>query len=604
MSIGTLTLTLRSPFLIGGEERQSSAIDAVTMRDAGGERAIVPGSVIKGVLRDALDGLAALGHPGVGDLADRWFGTGSDEGGGNTPNRGGLAFGDLVSVEPVPVDRSFYARVAIDSATGSAQEGALQFVALPWPVGTPVTLVGAIHGERALLDDAAIALMKQAFLAVPAIGSMRGIGFGRLSGSEIERANTWEPLAPVNADKGQDLLLRVRFDGPFVVASERPDDNSFAGSAVVPGAALKGAIADRFQGNAAALARLSAVTVNHGYPVKRTAPAGAATAAVLPASLAMVPGAKKRGSDAAPGETLPPAVIDMMMHADDVLIDRGGGEVVPLHFATDWKPSDADAVFATVAEANGWQVPIPRRDQRTRAAIDGARGTARAGKLFSIEAVAPIDVRGDALDWEFRLSGDPMQLRALAAEIGALSLTLGKLKTGARAISADVITARPAPAVAISEGRAVATICLTTAAILTRLARIEAVGGDIANAYAGYFAHQLEGLRLDRFFAAQRLLTGYQALRYLSSERRFEPWIATEPGAIFRVSVASDRRSQLEALVKDWARHGLPPDGEAGDRPWETVPLARENGFGAITSAPLALPPLPPRATLITERGA
>ncbi len=603
MSIATLTLTLRSPFLIGGEERQSSAIDAVTMRDANGERAIVPGSVIKGVLRDALLGLAALGHKGVGDRANCWFGAGSDAEGGNEPRRGGLAFGDLISTDPIPTDPSFYARVAIESDTGSAQEGALQFIDLPWPVGTPVRFSGAIHGERALLDDDAIALIKQALDAVPAIGSMRGIGFGRWSGFEIEPVAPPEPLPPVNLDTGQDLLLRVRFDGPFVVASERPDDNSFAGSEVVPGAALKGAIADRIKQDAAALARLSRITIRHGYPVACAAPAGAGTPAVLPASLAMVPGARKRGVAAQPGETLPPAIIDMMPHADDVLIDRGGGEIVPLHFATDWKPGDADAVFAAMAKANGWQTPVPRRDQRTRAAIDGARGTARAGQLFAIEAVAPVDVEGNALDWEFRLCGNPADLRALAADLGALSLTLGKLKTGARVVHADVADAPPAPLVTTREDRAVATICLSTPAILTRLARIEEAGGDIADAYAGYFADQLPGLRLDRFFASQRLRTGYQALRFKSSNERFEPWVATEPGAIFQVSVPSDQRSELEALVQDWARHGLPPDGETGDNAWETVPLARENGFGAIATAPLTLPPLPPGARLLTGHG-
>lgn len=604
MSIATVTLKLRSPFLIGGEERQSSAIDAITMRDAGGNHAIVPGSVVKGVLRDALGGLAALGHPGVGDLPSRWLGTGSDMAGGNRPERGRLAFGDLVSTEAIPTDPAFYARVAIDSTTGSAQEGALQLIDLPWPVGKVVTFTGAVHGERALLDDAAIALMKQAFLAIPAIGSMRGIGFGRLVCFDIERhAGAPETLPVVAPVEGQELLLRLRFDGPFVIASERPDDNSFSGSEVVPGAALKGAIADRMDGNAAALALLSAITIHHGYPVRREAPAGGGAAMVLPASLAMVPGAKKRGIAARPGDVTPPVIVDMMAYPDDVLIDRGSGETVALQFATDWKPGDADAVFAAIAKANGWQTLVPRRDQRTRAAIHGARGTARAGQLFAIEAVAPVDTGGDALDWEFRLCGEPAHLRSLVADLGVLSLTMGKLKTGARVVAVTIADPRPAPPVTISHDRAVATICLTTAAILTRLARIDAAGGDIAAAYAGYFADQQPAVRLDRFFACQHLLTGYQAMRFRSSDSRFEPWVATGPGAIFRVSVPLHQRSVLEALVLDWSRHGLPPDGETGDNPWETIPMARENGFGAIATAPFLLPPLPPGARVLTETG-
>lgn len=602
MSIGTLTITLRSPFLIGGEEQISSAIDAVTMRDACGTHAIVPGSVIKGVLRDALCGLAALGHPEIGDLPREWFGVAS--GAAGKPERGRLAFGDLVSTEAVPTNPSFYARVAIDSPTGSAREGALQLIDLPWPVGKTVTFTGAIHGDRALLDDKAIALIKQALLAIPALGSMRGIGFGRLVAFDVKREiSVPKALPEVKLANEQDLLLRIRFDGPFVVASDRPDDNSFAGSEVVPGAALKGAIADRLSPSAAAMSGLTAITIHHGLPVHRDAPLGAATIRVLPASLALVPGAPIRGIDAKPGDKYPPSIVDMTQHYDDLLIDRGDGQILPMHFADDWKQADAEAVYRAIAEANGWSKLEPRRDQRTRAAIDGARGTSLASNLFSVEAVAPIDTKDNLLDWEFRLCGDAEPLQALVRDIGGVSLTMGKLKTGARVVEADIAPPVPRPEVRAERDRAATTILLTTPAILTRLARLEAAGGEIALAYASYFTEyfrdRVPGIRLDRFYAAQRLLTGYQALRFKSSESRFEPWIETKAGAVFCLSAPASEREELQELVALWSRFGLPPDGGEGQQAWATLPMARENGFGAIAAMPLKLPPLPPGARLL-----
>lgn len=596
-----LTLTVRSPFIIGGAEQMSSALDEIVLRDATGKHAIVPGTMVKGLLRDALASLADLGHPALFDhtVLTTWFGDESARGLDNTPERGSWTFGDLCSIETIDTTSDHYTRVAIDDDSGTASEGALQFIEMPWPVGTKVHFKGRIGGIAVDQADRVKTLLDQAFLAIPAVGQLRTMGFGKVLAAEVNKADaTAHSFAAVEPDK--DILMFVAFDGPFVVSADQLDSNSFIGQHIIPGGVLKGAIADRV-GAAISAEALAGLTIGHGFPVLHDAHDRWADhrPLPLPLSLAHCPGGPL-------GEAV--AVVDRLGGNGDALVDRGPTGYAPLAFAPDWKPCIADQIARTVRQVNQSNPIEPLTSVRTRAAIDGDRGAARDGKLYSMQMVHPLAQIGGkhtSLDWAFRLHGDANAMQSLLDVLEITELAIGKTKTRARIIDAKPVVRQIAPTVMSADGKAMVRITLVCDATITSYARFEKHHGDMRAAYSAYFADIAQGLTLEDHYAAQRLLTGYQAVRFKSSPQRFEPWIATLSGSTFLLSLDAEHggAETLAGLVRHWLDLGLPPDPNHGTESWRHIPYPRENGYGQILAGELTLPPLPQGVSIVEVPG-
>lgn len=598
--IARLTLTLRSPFLIGGEQELSAGLDAVLLRNALG-KPIIPGTAIKGLLRDALMSLSQLGHPlATVAIITRWFGQSSIK--DNEPSPGTLFVGDLAAANEGEAKGGQYSRVAINEDTGSALDGALQVIELPWPVGAEVRFSGDIYSAGGRLDDDEAKLLNLALEAILALGSMRGMGFGRITSRTLEwKDEATETNAVTAMQEGSDLLLLVRFGGPFVVASERPDHNSFVGSDLVPGGALKGAIAERIGDDPAANAVLSAVTVHHGYPVPETQLSKAEDFAPRPIarSIAILQGTK----------TDVPPMIDLIDHATvPLLYGKAMQGFAPLALAPDWKSSAAEAVETALAEKNDFLNALdarPRRERRTRAAIDSKTGTALERQLFSHDAVSPVAdkiqagaTKPDELVWAFRITGTPGELEAFNQLVAGLRFSLGKLDTAAMISERCWVPPR-----ALRNIGNKVVITLATPAILNTFAQLTAADGSIAEAYQAHFTSIDPGLTVDRFFASQKLITGYQAIRFRSNQDCFEPWVRTEVGSTFLLTLdpARSKAGSLKALVEGWVRHGLPAAGAVDA--WRSHPYPRENGYGQIVVGKMTLPALP-FGFSIAKRGA
>lgn len=621
----TLTITLESPFALSGGSPDQPGLDHVINRRRINQKdhAVVSGTLLRGILRDSAQSLAAACAPSVfgQDAVDWLFGTPSQPPGVPTdtglaareegalknstmhgwaqnmlPLPSALVVDDLISDQPLPDTSGIYHRVSLDPDLGSAREGHLQMIELPWPVGTAVSFSGSLRlGPSAASSsgsatsspaERAEKLLRQAvtLLTRYAIGGFRSAGFGRVLEAKLTPLPSPPTIAvsvpSLSLEPGRRTLLRVRADRPMVVSTQRASDNHGVSAATLSGAVLKGALAamlgQTLKEDAIAQA-LSALRFGEAQPV----PAGqgltntVARSAVLPRSwirTVTADGTARYVNLAfVPASTLPP------------------DEIPAGPF--DFKSAD----YAALSAGLGLSATSPARTTATRTAMDYQRGAGRfdpdsnAGAVFAYTAVCPHDEGGSPIDWELAIDvPDGIDAQALNRISVALRRGWDRVgKTGARLtltaartvgspqISDAVLLDRPDD----GQGAAAvkAAIMLQTPAALLDPAR-KAQATDLNTRYQDYFAAQ--GCTLEATFAAHQLAGGYQALRYSPSPDGYCPWILTSPGSVFVLGFP-DRDSARTALTR-WQAAGLPPPDWLDGRSWRTNPFVTENGFAAI----------------------
>lgn len=557
-----LSIDLRSPFLIPGPSIDATLSDARPARDAGGDP-IIPGTLIRGLFRDALDSvgfhdaLALFGAKSGPDKSDR-DASGPDAADDaaevrkvdNVPIRRTLDIPDLLAEQPAPADRpAHFTRVALDSAgTGAAREGHLQFIELAAPLGCVVRFTGTITGV-AEKPDALLDSFRKASRLIRAIGSNKSSGFGEVVKIELSPAEpAVSPPAPAPAPDAafgcRHIDIAFALDRPFLVNSAHTTANEFKGAEVIPGAVLKGALAGWIAGLGITPDQLARTRVGHAFP----APDGERPTAVPPLSLALC----KNGTRS--------LLLDRLL-ADD-LDGLPPGNWGPPFFATDWKPDDSGAILTHL----GLSQSTLRRDSRTRTAIDGKTGAVaydhdtETGALFSYSAIRP-----DGHRWVSRwLIPDDVDAAAAAGLIAFLGQGLpGIGKTRAVATAASVTPVDAPPPESLPGGLWAFT--LQTDAALG--------DGDFLD-YQAYWRGL--GFTLVRHFAEQRLAGGYQALRYPAKPDGYAPYVLTRAGSVFLLEGGG--AEQVAGLLRD----GLPPVPPFDQRDWRRFPFGRENGFGAV----------------------
>lgn len=252
-----LSLTVRGPVLSAGLGTPDLRLDAAMRRDAGG-RHVIPGSLVRGRMREALEEMLAT--------------TGADPAavsavfGGPDGPRSRVVVGDFV--EAVQPSRGLTPRVSISPVTGTARAAQLAFLE-----GAPDPADRVFHGRLRLpeggaagLDSADLERLLRctlawarhlgksgtagwgAFTAGPVdTTGLRGL-LGRLtpdqSGPHRPTGYTWQRAA---APAGR-LRVTVTLKSPLVVADGRAKDNTFEGRDDLPGSVLRRALADRLLG--------------------------------------------------------------------------------------------------------------------------------------------------------------------------------------------------------------------------------------------------------------------------------------------------------------------------------------------------------------------
>jgi hypothetical protein len=587
-----VTVVVRSPFLFQALAGGLVGVDAAQLRDED-RNPVLPGTQLHGVLREALGDIAAVAPTVISEIeiADL-FGRGSPEfqeaGEYNRPHRGRVFIGDLVArsmrLAPGAADQPLQdaietTRIEIDDTLGAVRTGFLQVIELVSPFGVEVSFTGEIVLFCAREQSSRVVLaIDKALKLIPAIGAFKSAGFGEIvaerSGAAIKSSH---PLAFASAgtDTQERYGFSATFDRPLLVDTDRVTDNAFVGAEVIPGAALKGALARKVEltGGSAALAQyeaaLASVVISHA----------------LPADALGHP-----GGEPFPLSTIAVAVEKDLIFGDALRLDRSTGGSGPTiagkaaSFQSDWKPR----WFASAAGLFGAEhYRKPMRLPRTHTAIQG--GIAAEGQLYTLIARSARDPDNGSVSRRFLFTIDlccvPEAQQANARTLIAL------LREGLDGIGRTLATAefeRWPPGDAAPTARPVAghrdlfAVVLRTPTVLTD-PRTELSARD---AYAEYWAAAVPGAALVDFCASQYLAGGYLAMRRRPWSDTYHPFVVTAAGSVFLL--AGDIAPRLDTLL----RSGLPLPGFAGAATldWRNCPFVPENGYGAIRADHLSDP--------------
>ncbi len=583
----TLRLTLRSPFIMQGLEATALGVDAAALRDEA-QRPLVPADQVKGLLRAACVTLEretqgnVIGESTIrhlfGEPSDKRVGTAPDQ---DRPNRGALVFGDLVMT--TAHREGAITRVHIDPVTGAAKTGHVQTVELVAPIGKKVVFEGAViaHIDPDRLTNPSpdpgkwlTNILNKAIGLVPAVGALKSAGFGQVvTGSATIKESRNLTLPDLRTETAERVAFRVTFDRRLLVDAQWLAANVRKGSAVVPGAVFKGALAERLkragqnpEEDGELMNALSAIRFSHAFPDDGY---GGLGELALPLSLFV---------DDAPG--LSPVADGLVGGAPDKAPRRGGG--VPT-FQADWKPKH----WAAVRRALGFDEPhAPACLPRGHVEI-GEDYVAVEGQLFVDVARSHMDSGGNDRVWHLKVSRNGIEAGMFGRMLDLLESEGldGIGATGARAtFTRDGARFRPGHVTETSPGFGLWAVMLATPAMMLdplQLLEKDSTAEALFEAYRSFWADVANAGVLVNFYASQRLTGGYLAVRRrLYGRGRYYPFLLTEPGSVFLL------KGELKDRLTDLVTNGLPVMKDMkdvnGSIDWRNCPYMPENGYGEI----------------------
>lgn len=609
----TLSVTVRSPFMFQGLVNARLGVDAAQLRDERGWP-IIPADQVRGVVRMALETLGGAPYwrdyetkePRAGRAPSvvtesaiiRLFGEGSksveQEGQEHDrPERGRLNFADLVADREA--QHGVATRIEIDDELGSVKAGALQVVELIVPIGTDVTFTGEVTLDAdAELDAARVeTALGKGLRLIPAIGAFKSAGFGEVVKTALSVKRRHPLPAPTTkawSGSATRRAYRIVFDRPILVDAARVTGNLFVGCSIIPGAALKGALAERLRAtgvdpehDAPWAEALAALRVSHAFPEN---------AAGVPYGFRV------------PNSVLCGFPNNARIFADALLMSsqspRDGGKGFVLGgresptvalFPVDWKDEDfckfGDCgrrfpAYEAISELPRMHVAIDpdmlvARDQFLFGTI--ARGVLRDPEkrvqrawraVVDAEKVAP-----DCREHLFALLSDGLEPVGRTGAFGRLAdITAESAKD-----EFDALRRAALPELRhVSEHHPdlYAVTLLTPAMIIDPLS-----DEDELRQYSAFWASAC-GAELVASFTSRSLAGGYIATRRRVYGSTYYPFVLTDPGSVFLL------RKPDTAKLEKRLRFGLDPvalsDGKGGSRrlDWRNCPYVPENGYGEI----------------------
>jgi hypothetical protein len=575
-----LTLGVEAPFLVQGSEPAALGIDALVQRNRQ-DVPVIPGTLLVGKVREVWD------SHGLTNDSNKWFGR---EAKAFEPSPGLLVEADLVlKTELKADDQSIFHRVTIDADTGSAKPGHLLMIEQPWRVGQALEFSGKwwLFATQAEANELADKLQKT-LTWIGQLGAEATVGFGKLLSVNVTASPYQAQITKSPATRADRIYYRLTTDYTVLVPKLGTAlDNFFEGADIIPGAAIKAAIAHTL--NARAGKPLTdAIGESFDYVICSQA----------------VPSAKSCGSLTRPS-CLPMSVVSVKQHNKPVVFFDVAqfkapqliyGEVPD--FQIDWK----DDVWGNLPNA-GEAVKV-ERELRVRTAI--ANGVSAEAKLFSHESVWAEQWLGYI---DLAAVKDSVASRIQEALTQPV-LFLGKLKTP---VLFEVIEpwqqqwhGQPS---AVGELQRVS---LNSPALLTPLNEVSnGLPDSLFKAYAAYWHSVSNGsLALSHFFAEQQLAGGAFAAKsrqknHVESDQKsstYKPWLVTRPGSFFMLAVVKPEGIEL---LKQWQKTGLPLSQAVKDyygSKWQENPFGPENGYGEFLVNPnLGLPDLPNSACTQVE---
>lgn len=597
----TLDLTLESPFLSQAPGAPAYGVDSAALRDgadnSGGP--IFPGTLLKGVFRGLLKEIAAAAPDHLSPaMVNALFGAASgdrkhhhavaDPSAGIDdpwrPVRAAVRFDDALCKTAVSATIGTLTRIRIDGATGAAEDGMLQVVELPFPLGTPVVFEATVEIVAAPADiDTFKAAMAIACDALTALGAFKSAGFGHVRKAGLRPHDRHPvPIPPAPVPKGakkwseaKSVRLLLRFDRPVMVNAEFVGGNLYRSADIIPGGVIKGALAAAAEraGVTAELADdLAAVVCAHAFPA--TDPSGRATNALtrpqpLPYSIV----AARRSKD---DWSLHDAALEDVLTLTDAAVISG---------VINWKRSEPWWPALTTA------LPLParpRRQARTRTAIEAGTSVAETSRMFAHITCAPAGIV-----WVGRLSRGEASGNGFTRLLGLLEAGLpgiGKTKA-----TATVHLAADGAPPHRDDSPDITVVRLLTPAALHDPETVlngPAAGTDPADWLRATYQRYWDSVfaragatapPLREVFGRQDWAGGYLAMRYPPVSGCYLPWLLTRPGTVF----VFERREGARRVFEDLVLTGLP--AAIAGATWRTCPFVPGNGYGEIALGP-ALP--------------
>jgi len=565
-----ITVAIRSPYLFTGLKVANFGIDSSAIRDendpASGvlARAIIPGDHLRGHLRQnlrRLDSLGLIDQQLLGKLfgdesASRKDKTTEQEIDGNEPNRGALQFSDLFQVEE-PLSETF-TRTAIDDATGTVKDGALQVLELASPLNAVSTFKGqlVVFWDENNASDLEQAL-QNAFALTHAMGANKSSGFGEVVHDQSSISfDTSAPCYATSSPKCNDekISFHMTFDRPILIDSERISDNVFRGRMTVPGGAIKGALAYALNTGGGMSSQLgtdlSKVIFSHGFLVDDNKLANRA----LPFSMV-------GNSDEDDNITIKDCLKNWQQCAP--IINNKAAD-----FQSDWKDTVLDEARLQTGRPKKFLTEIAH----TKTAIDYATNTASDKQLFVNVSRA---TKGKT--WRMSLNQNGASDDGFAVIVQTLRDSLhGIGRTQAVASFADAKVDGPSPYPLTIDGKKYWPIMLETAAIMSN----PQDQTSISEQYENYFDNLKIGAKLICHFSDREMAGGYIPYRFRSfGDDVYQPFELTKPGSVFLIHGLD--QTAITTLIKT----GLPASIQDSTMPldWKNCPYVAENGYGAIS---------------------
>jgi hypothetical protein len=562
-----VSLCLRSPFMFEGTVNTRTGVDAAFLRDAE-DHPVIPSTQVRGVLRAALITLDAATSGGVITAREinALFGEKStgEEAGQDTPIRACVLFSDLTGPKPDAALQT--TRIRIDEATGTVAKGALQVIELAAPLGSECVFTGSLvirFGKGLNIARTEKALAK-AWALVPSIGAYKSAGFGEVvteKSAISEDAAARAPLAPktINTNAGRQWFDAV-LDRPLLVDAHRLAENIFESATIIPGAAIKGALAQRLElagllGDAELSDALTRTRISHAFPIDPDT----GRRLELPLGLSLLSSAGAL-ADAIGGGLGKAPLRD--------------GEAVSL--LADCKQLDVTKARGAL----GLRSLEVARLSRTHVKIDEEKLSAVPTKLFATVAVSHKHSDHDPVRWRFCVDFDgsapARTLRALFAEpIDGLGRSAAIATIKETSAPTDINADSPPAHANLVD------IILQTPAMMTGPRKGSEAPQSIFEAHRDYFEEYLDGANLVNLFAERRMAGGYIATRRRPyGADTYYPFIITQPGSVFRLDIsAKGARAALEKALGS----GLPAVKLNGETvTWRNCAFVTENGYGEI----------------------
>jgi len=606
----TVTIHLRAPLLTKDSSAGRLGVDAPMARTHaadGGDHYVLPFSLVRGRVRDALRDLAARSTKRKAlFFVDDLFGPEprpNEAPDPLDPVRGRVCFSDFLGpIVPGVRDTLLsdgqvalaggdegdnpewptMTRIRHDPFLDAAVTGALQVIERPFKAGETVLFKGDIHfiAKEKSDADGVVWQLKRGLAWLARIGADVGVGFGQVTAVTIDEEKQTElpkPAAITSQETTLDLTIQV-YD-PLCIAKRRIADNLFESSDAIPGNVIKGAVATtlmqgfglvgKVDGNQPGnvppewmplLRNFERIGFSFAFPCEMEDGDTAHRPTVKPLSLVQ----DRAGT----------VLKDVALCDRPIVLKDEKGACSASAFDIDWKS------FALAEAEFPW--PKVRRELRVRTAIDADARRAKDEALFAYEMVLP-----HGLAWRARVhldqvpDGDRPAVRGALEALFAFGLgNLGKSK--ARWHGGLTAAKQSAPRAALGGGLWVLT--LQTPALLLDPTGLKESSGEkeLHEAYRTTFA-DISGqkLTLGRFFARQSLAGGYVVGRFQRG-KPYNPFILTDAGSVF---VLQENGSSAAALIEHWQIHGLDlPTGVRaayGDT-WQSNPYLPCHGFGEV----------------------